>query len=56
MIIIPPRPLELPALRGRIDERLRCAVCQALLGWGRGYGVCAGLFCESCFLARFHIN
>ena len=57
MIILAPRLLDFPALRGRIDERLRCAICQALLSWERlGYGVCAGFFCQSCFQAGYHLN
>ena len=57
MSIIPPQPQDFPALRGRLDERLRCTVCRVPLSWERlGYGVCAGLFCETCFQRGFYLN
>ena len=57
MIIIPSQPQDFPALRGRLDERLRCTVCRVPLSWERlGYGVCAGLFCETCFQRGFYLN
>ena len=57
MIIITPRMLDFPALRGRIDDRMRCSICHVPLSWDRlGYGACAGFFCESCFLRGLHLN